>query len=112
MTETIFASVAVLICIAPLVILGIIQYNSKSPVGFWSGKEPPQKEEITDIKAYNHKHGMMWILYGSGMGLGFIAGFPFGGEIAAIVLVVVCVGGLFGMIGYHDRLNRIYLRRQ
>ena len=50
-TEIIFSSIVALVCIAPVIIIGIVQYRSKEPVGFWSGKKPPQKEQLTDRKS-------------------------------------------------------------
>ena len=44
MAETIITIVIVAISAAPMIIIGIVQYNSKEPVGFWSGKKPPQKD--------------------------------------------------------------------
>ena len=44
--------------------LGIFQLKSTSPVGFYSGEKPPREEELTDVKAWNKKHGMMWLIYG------------------------------------------------
>ena len=72
MAETIFSAVVLLLCASPLIILGIVQYRSKEPVGFWAGKEPPRKEEVTDVRAYNRKHGLMWILYGLGLTACFV----------------------------------------
>ena len=97
---------------APILILGIVQYNSKKPVGFWAGKEPPKAEEVTDVKAYNHRHGLMWICYGVGFIFCFCLGFLF--EDAAWIVITVLsmaelLGGLIGMIAYHNRLDRIYL---
>ena len=43
--------------------IGISQLRRKTPVGFYGGKEPPKPEEISDVKAWNQKHGAMWILY-------------------------------------------------
>lgn len=43
MAEIIISSVIVLVCTAPVIIIGIVQYRSKEPVGFWSGKKPPGK---------------------------------------------------------------------
>lgn len=100
--------------ISPVIILGIVQYNSKRPVSFWAGKEPPKPEEITDIKAYNHRHGIMWICYGAGFLLCFGLGFLFGeaaGIAASVLSAVELFGGLIGMILYHNRLDRIYLDR-
>lgn len=106
--------VAVIVCIsaAPFIILGIVQYKSKEPVGFWSLYEPPDREQVTDVKAYNHRHGVMWIAYGVGFLVCFLGGWPFGGGIAALLGGAECVGGIFVMIFYHNRLDRRYLKKE
>lgn len=78
MAETIICFVILLLCALPIIILGIVQYRSKDPVGFWSGKKPPAREQITDVKAYNQKHGLMWIVYGVGILLSFVCGLLLG----------------------------------
>lgn len=110
--ETVIMLVILLYSAAPIIILGIVQYNSKKPVGFWSGDKPLEKEQITDMKAYNQKHGLMWILFGTGFILCFLCGLPFGGEIAAILCIIEATGGILGMVAYHNRLNRIYRRKE
>lgn len=112
MAETIFSAVVLVLCASPLIILGIVQYRSKEPVGFWAGKEPLRKEEITNVSAYNRKHGLMWILYGLGLIACFVCGVPFGGLTAAYLCMAEVFGGLFGMIAYHNRLNRMYDRKR
>ena len=98
-----------------LIILGISQYRSKEPVGFRSGVKPPSRESVTDITAYNKKHGVMWILYGAGI-------------VPAVMISVVMmemtdeapwvcvaiaevVGGLLLMIRYHQYLDSKYVMR-
>lgn len=110
MVETIFSTVVLLICAIPLIILGIVQYRSKEPVGFWAGKKPPRKEEITDVSAYNRRHGLMWILYGAGFVFSFACGMLFGGLAAAYLCMVEVFGGLVLMVIYHNKLNRRYYR--
>ena len=44
--------------------IGISQLRSKKPVDFYSGEKPPGEEELSDVKAWNQKHGQMWVLYG------------------------------------------------
>lgn len=110
--EEIFETVIVFICMMPIIIIGIIQYRSKKPVGFWSGKEPPKKEQITDVEAYNHKHGIMWIFYGAGFILCFICGFIFSEKIALILSSTECIGGIFVMIAYHNKLNHMYYKKE
>ncbi len=106
--EIIFSFAVLLIGIGPIILLGIAQYRSKDPVGFWSGKEPPRKEQITDVKAYNRKHGIMWILYGAGFICCFVCGQPFGGGAVACLCLIEAVGGIFVMAAYHNKLNRMY----
>ncbi|MBD5506978.1 MAG: hypothetical protein HDR05_02695 [Lachnospiraceae bacterium] len=110
--ETIIVSIILLISAAPIIIIGIVQYRSKDPVGFWSGKKPPRKEQITDVKAYNQKHGLMWILFGVGFVLCFVCGLPFGGLIAGYLCMVEVMGGILVMVAYHNKLNRMYYRKQ
>lgn len=112
MTETIFCAVILLVSIGPIIILGIVQYRSKDPVGFWSGKKPPEREQITDVRAYNRKHGLMWISYGVGFIVCFVCGLPFGGLIAGYLCMIEAMGGILAMIAYHNKLNRMYYRKQ
>ncbi len=112
MTETIFCAVILLVSIGPIIILGIAQYRSKDPVGFWSGKKPPEREQITDVRAYNRKHGLMWISYGVGFIVCFVCGLPFGGLIAGYLCMIEAMGGILAMIAYHNKLNRMYYRKQ
>lgn len=111
MAEAIFSSVVLLIGTSPIIILGMVQYRSKDPVGFWAGKKPPRKEEITDVRAYNRKHGLMWILYGAGLIVCYVCGMPFGGLAAAYLCMAEVMGGILIMIAYHNRLNRMYYRK-
>lgn len=111
--ENIICMVIVAISAMPMLIIGIVQYRSRKPVGFWSGKEPPREEQITDVKAYNQKHGIMWIVYGAGFFLCFAMTIPFGEELALVAVglgTVECIGGIFVMIAYHNKLNRRYCR--
>lgn len=62
------------------------------------------------MKAYNRKHGLMWISYGAGFVLCFVCGLPFGELVAAYLCMAEVFGGLLGMIAYHNRMNRLYYR--
>ena len=109
--EVIFSFCLLIFCTLPIFILGIVQYNSKKPVAFWSGKEPHKPDEISDVRAYNHRHGMIWILYGAGFILSFTVGY-FIKENQGIAIVVLTaaesLGGLAAAIAYHNRLEQRY----
>ncbi len=112
--EGIITIVIVAISAAPEVILGIFQYRSKEPVGFWSGKEPPKREEVTDVKAYNQKHGIMWMVYGLGFFPCFVPIVIWGEKFALVTValfVIECIGGIFVMIAYHNKLDDRYLKK-
>lgn len=108
--ENIICLVILIICALPMIMIGIAQIKSKNPVGFWSGKEPPAKEQVTDVTAYNKKHGIMWILYGIGELVSFFVGALFGeGLGSAVVMSAEVVGGLILMILYHNYLDKKYV---
>ena len=46
------------------VIIGIKQYNSKTPVTINTGLTPPSEEELTSVSKWNHRHGRDFILLG------------------------------------------------
>ena len=108
MAEKIIIFTILFICATPLIILGFFQYKSVDPVGFWSGRKPPAKEQITDVKAYNHKHGLMWILYGAGILVCFFSMAFVGLETAMFLVLGESLGGIAAMIVYHNKLDQIY----
>ena len=92
--------------------IGAAQLKSQKPVGFYSGEKPPKEEEVTDVKAWNRKHGMMWLLYGIIILISFFIGILIGDS---IWVVVPMIGGilvpLIFMIRYHHILRKKYLKQ-
>ncbi|MBE5935028.1 MAG: hypothetical protein E7262_04470 [Lachnospiraceae bacterium] len=91
--------------------IGICQYRSKEPVGFYSGEEPPNQEALTDVEAWNKKHGTMWIIYG----IIIIISYPIGMLIGDTVWSVVPMCGgmiipIIFMIKYHNKLIKQYMK--
>jgi hypothetical protein len=95
-----------------MISIGVSQFKSKTPVGFYTGEKPPKAEELTDVSAWNRKHGMMWVLYGVVILLSWFAGFLAGDSSwAAIPLVLgVCIPLIF-MIFYHSALVKRYKKQ-
>ena len=90
--------------------IGISQLKSKDPVGFYTGEKPPEKERLSDVNAWNKKHGMMWVAYGVCIFCSYIvSAFIRDGIYSGILL---CAGVLVPipiMIVYHHRLMKKYL---
>lgn len=68
-------------------------------------------EEITDVKAWNLRHGIMWIIYGVLIIAGYFIGYFVGNvyfEVA--VLIVFDVWPIILMMVYHSHLCKKYRR--
>lgn len=92
--------------------IGIYQMKSQKPAGFYSGVEPPKPEEITDLRAWNLKHGGMWVVYGAVIAVTtVVATFVLGGAWCAICFTGGIMLPLPFMVWYHHRLMRIYIKK-
>ncbi len=105
----------VIMCLTALIMIGIgvSQLKSRKPVGFYTGVKPPEEKGLRNVKMWNRKHGIMWILYGCaiiGCGLVHAVAGTFGCSEALMLVVeiVVFIGGIFVMMWYHLRLERRY----
>lgn len=105
----------VILCLTAFIMIGIgiSQLKSTRPVGFYTGVKPPEEKQLRDVRAWNRKHGIMWIVYGSaiiGCGLvNMIAGaLGYDDVLPMIAEIAVVIGGVFVMMGYHVRLERLY----
>ena len=112
MAETVFG--LGIFAAAALVMIGIgaVQRRSRTPVGFYSGEEPPQTEELTDPAAWNRRHGNMWIGYGVVILLSYLAGIAADGLWSVVLACGGVVLPLGVMIWYHHRLCERYLRKK
>ena len=109
--EFIFCFVIYLLVAAIMLGIGISQYRSKIPVGFYSGEKPPLESELSDVTMWNKKHGKMWIWYGIIIIISYLIGIPF-----LMIDTVWCILPLCGgiivpipmMIWYHHKLIQQY----
>lgn len=111
MASIIISGISFGICAILFLGIGIFQYKSKSPVGFYSGEIPPKAEELTDVSAWNKKHGMMWIIYSGIVIISWIVSCFIGDSIWILVPIFggLLIPGVF-MIMYHNRLRKTYLK--
>ena len=111
MLDIIFGLVIYLVVAAVMLGLGISQYKSTKPVGFYSGEKPPLESELTDVLMWNKKHGRMWIWYGIVIILSYAAGIPYIKTDSVWCVVPLCGGIILPlpmMIIYHHKLTREY----
>ena len=111
-----FGTILMLIIMIPVALLmvgiGIYQIKSPKPAGFYSGVEPPKPEEINDLRAWNTKHGAMWMVYGGIIALSAII---FSFVIDGLVGTVILIGGVMlplpFMVWWHHHLESKYLKK-
>lgn len=86
----IFSGVICGLCALVVICIGISQLVSKEPVGFYTGGEKPLRaSQLSDVKAWNRKHGWMWIIYGVCTVLAWLCGMMIGDSIVACVPFVI-----------------------
>lgn len=91
--------------------LGVSQLKSKTPVGFYTGEKPPEPGQLSNVAAWNKKHGTMWITYGIVIIL-FYAVPLFGVGMDSVWFSVLYGTGYIlpipVMMWYHSRLVKTY----
>lgn len=111
MAETIMALIIFLFVAIIMIGIGISQLRSKAPVGFYTGEKPPREEQLSDVKMWNKKHGMLWISYGIAIivsvGLSMLVNDEM---ISTIILAGVIVGALPVMMWCHSCLKKKYYK--
>ena len=91
--------------------IGISQLKSKDPVGFYSGIEPPSREQLSDVDAWNKKHGAMWIIYGVCIIASWIIGLFMGDSVYTVIPYTVgLIVPIVFMVIYHHKLVKRYFK--
>lgn len=112
MGEAIISGFILGFCAIIMFCIGISQVKSAKPVGFYTGQKAPEEKELSDVRAWNRKHGMMWILYGICIVLAWVCGLWMGDSL--MLLVPFCIFLLLPiplMVWYHHRLVKSYVIR-
>lgn len=100
----------VIFCVVALIMLGIgiSQLRSKDPVGFYTGEKPPKTEQLSDVHAWNKKHGIMWIIYGICIICSWICSGFIGGGIYSVISLFGVLLPIPVMVLLHHRLVKMY----
>ncbi len=109
MAGTIISGVVFGMVALVMFVIGISQLKSKEPVGFYTGEKPPEKEQLSDVNAWNKNHGIMWVIYSGCIVCSWICSAFIGNSIYS--LIPLCTGILVPipvMIVYHHRLVKKY----
>lgn len=78
------------LCSLLFVVIGIIAWNKKEPMGFWAQAEPPK---VKNVKAYNRAVAKIWFFFAVGM---FLLGLPLiiGGQNSPLIVLSI-LGSMF-----------------
>ncbi|MBQ4536079.1 MAG: hypothetical protein II994_00510 [Lachnospiraceae bacterium] len=109
--EAVISFVIYLLVAVVMIGIGVSQLRSKEPVAFYSGEKPPKASQLTDVQAWNRKHGTMWVIYGIVIMISYAVGAIIGDSIWCVIPMV---GGVMIpviiMIWYHHKLMKRYLK--
>ncbi|MBQ7994343.1 MAG: hypothetical protein IJM63_09440 [Solobacterium sp.] len=78
---------------ALMIAIGVITFNMKKPAGFFANSPAPSK--VTDITAYNHALGKLWIAYGV---LLMASGLPLLKEKPGALVIITMLGTVFSTL--------------
>jgi hypothetical protein len=98
------------------IIIGITQYHSAVPVGFYSGEKPPCIDDVSDVHSWNRQHGKNWIIFGIIL-FATLTVFIFTISlleytVVQTILFTVAIGlELVWLIARHEALKRKYIRK-
>lgn len=73
---------------------------------FWSGSSV-KENAISDIRAYNHANGVMWIVYSLVLWAASLAGF-WNGTAALTLIILAMVVGLPALMMVYQRIYKKY----
>lgn len=109
MEATTFSGIIFGLCALLMFGIGISQIKSRKPAGFYSGVKAPDEKEISDVNAWNKKHGAMWILYGICIVFAWVCELVTGGGILMLVPFFICLLlPIPFMALYHNKLVKKY----
>lgn len=112
MAGAVFSGTIFGICALVMFGIGISQFKSKDPVGFYSGEKPPSKEQLSDATAWNKKHGIMWIIYGGCIVVSCMLGLLMGDSVYSVIPYTAgLIIPIFVMIIYHHKLIKDYFKK-
>lgn len=111
MNEAMIAGLVIISIVAAImIIIGVSQiFKKENPVGFSNIIAPPKKEEISDVLQWNKKHGIIWIIYGICIELGFWLGHFM--SVEALEMIFMMGGVIFPlpfMVIRHRKLEKEY----
>ena len=92
--------------------IGFSQLKSRDPVGFYTGVKPPEKEQLSDVAAWNKKHGIMWIAYGFCIVCSWFCYALIGESICSVIplLAGVLIPIVLMVIYHHQLIKKYYIK--
>lgn len=109
MTEAVISGVILGLCALLMFGIGISQIKSKKPVSFYSGEEAPAEDKLSDVKAWNKKHGIMWILYGICIVFAWVCDLFISDNLSMVLPFLACLLlPIPLMVFYHHKLIKKY----
>ena len=107
MFETIIWFLCVWGCAALFVGIGFYAEHREKPMWFWVGTDD-KEIDVTDVKAHNKAHGVMWKKYSIWF---WIAGIVYlvNEKIALILIILACTVGIIHLYKTYKKIEKMYV---
>jgi len=112
MKEAVLSGVILGLCALLMFGIGFFQIKSKKPVVFYSGEKAPDENELSDVNAWNKKHGIMWILYGICIILAWVSGLLIDDSFLLLIpfLIFLLLPIPFMILYHHELIKKYYTK--
>ena len=104
----IIAGFIMLFCDVIFLWLGIHYIRSEKPLGFYTNEKPPKPEEITDVKAWNRKHGFSFMVFAAAITVVVLAPMFLDSLVGIVIIILGTAAAIAGFIIYHKHLEKLY----
>ncbi len=96
-----------------LIVTGWRTRSEKDPTGFYPWQDPPGRFQLTDVKGWNNFHGIMWMVYGALIIVGWGLDFLFFNHVGRIGLAIIAaaIGGFGCLMIAHAFCERKYYKQ-
>ena len=94
-------------CAALFFGMGIFAERREKPMWFWSG-DSGKDINVTDVKAHNRAHGIMWKRYSIWFWLSGAVYF-FSAMAAVVIMILSCTVGIFGLFRDYNKIEKKYI---
>ena len=106
------STVIVLVLATALIVIGWRTRNEQDPTNFYPWEDGPSKFQLKEVKGWNNMHGIMWMIYGALIIIGWGLDYLFFNQVGriGIAIIVAALGGFAVVVLVHHICVKKYYK--